>query len=114
MIGRHTHSSQFLAAPEEICEVNVLSERMKQALGAYCNEMDYEGIAALGKGVADGRMAWFRDEFRTALLDGDFTPAIWEDLTGSAVDYPEEPELLDKDLREVWTAIAPGEPFPLD
>jgi hypothetical protein len=94
--------------------VTMLSERLQRTLRAYCNQMDLSGIDDLRTVVSNGTHAWFPDEFRAAIVGGEITPALWEQLTDSPVDEEDEPELLYRDLREVWAAVTPGEPFPLD
>jgi len=85
-----------------------LSERLREVLGTYCVEMS--GLRALGSDVARGVHPWFVQEFAAALRSGTVTTAVWSELTH--VDYGEDEwDFLAEDLREVWEAVAPGEPF---
>jgi hypothetical protein len=92
----------------------MISERLRRTLSAYCNQMDESGIEDLRTVVSKGTHAWFPEEFRIALVNGEITPALWEELTDSPVDEEGQPELLDHDLREVWAAVARDKPYPLD
>jgi hypothetical protein len=86
-----------------------LTERLRTVLGTYCTEMS--GVEALGADVAQGVHPWFVEEFAAALRSGAITAAVWSDVTH--IDYDDEQgDLLVEDLREVWEAVAPGEPFP--
>ena len=89
----------------------MVSERLLDALMAYCNEMDEPGLEALLGDVRRGGLAWFPQEFADAIRAGDFTPELWERLTNIGIDE-DDYRLLGKFLREVWAAVAPAEPFP--
>lgn len=91
--------------------MEILSERLRSKIQAYCHEMDPDGIDDLGKFVRSGSAAWFPDEFAVAIRAGAFTPLLWEELVDVSVD---DEETLDEYLRLVWSRTAPGWPYPLD
>ena len=87
-----------------------LSPRLARTIEAYCAEMDPGGMAHLATVVQRGSAAWFPDEFRAAIFSGELTPRLWEKLTNVSVD---DDEVLEEYLRDVWSAVAPGTPFPI-
>jgi hypothetical protein len=73
--------------------------------------MDESGLAALHEDVDRGGLGWFPKEFANAVRSGEFTPELWEEITNIGIDEDDYHQ-LEAFLREVWSAAAPGEPFP--
>jgi hypothetical protein len=91
-----------------------ISDRMHEALQTYVDEGDPQGIEDLGRVVADGNKPWFVEEFEADLKAGLFTREFWGTLLYNDEWTPEEEDWLQRDLRGIWAAVAPGRPFPLD
>jgi hypothetical protein len=89
-------------------------ERMQEILKDYVLEGDPDGIETLGRDVQLPSLAWFPDEFERLLRAGGPSPQWW----GKKLYYDDwtdgEANLLDRDLRLIWAAVAPGRPYPLD
>jgi len=88
-----------------------VSDRLRDTIAAYCSDTD--DLGDLTHDVKSGVLDWFPAEFATAIGAGEFTPRTWELLTDVALDDDDD-ELLDRYLRQVWSAAAPTEPYPLD
>ncbi len=91
-----------------------ISERLFNTLKNYINEGDYFLIEKLGETVAMGSLPWFVEEFEQALRAGAFTPQWWGKHFYNDEWTDEEADELDEDLRNIWNAVAPGRPYPLD
>jgi hypothetical protein len=91
----------------------VTSNRLTEAIRLYCLQMDDVLMSDLTRAVEEGPLAWFPEEFATAVKNGEFTPTRWEKLTDVLMDEDDD-ALLDEYLREVWAHAAPGEPYALD
>lgn len=91
-----------------------ISEDLKESLQDYVNQGDSIGIARLGNAIREGSEEWFLVEFEAALRSGAFTPQWWGRVLYNDDWTDEETNWLDRDLREIWEAIAPGRPYPLD
>lgn len=89
-----------------------LSPRLRRAIESYYTEMDPDGLKDLATVVRNGSAPWFLEDFRAAIVEGAFTPRLWEELTDVAMDDDDD-ELLGDYLRDVWTAVAPGAPYPV-
>lgn len=91
----------------------MISNRLKEAIGLYCLQMDDVLVEDLGSAVRQGQLDWFPDEFGAAIRNGEFTPRRWEDLTDVIMDDDDD-ALLDDYLRLVWSKAAHGQPYPGD
>mgnify|MGYP001213163221 CR=1 FL=1 len=91
-----------------------VSERLQETLTDYLLEGDPVGIEDLGRVVRRGDKPWFVTEFEAALQAGAFTPQWWGTTLYHDEWTDEDADELDRDLRLVWTAIAPDRPYPLD
>jgi hypothetical protein len=91
-----------------------ISDRMRATLRTYVDEGDPRGMHDLGREVAEGINPWFAEEFEADLKAGLFTVEFWGSWLYNDDWTPEEDDWLQRDLRGIWAAIAPGRPYPLD
>jgi len=91
-----------------------ISERLFEVLKSAVVEGDPVIIEALGETVAMGSLPWFVEEFEQALRAGAFTPQWWGKNFYNSTWTDEEADEMDEDLRNIWNAVAPGRPYPLD
>lgn len=87
-----------------------ISQRLFNQLSISCRNMDDGTIEALSAAVRSGQLPWFVGEFRTA-LDGAITIPLWRQVTALDIANDDRP-LVEKHVRQVWTAVEPNEPFP--
>jgi hypothetical protein len=88
-----------------------LSDRLRHTLRTYCLEMDDALVEDLGSDVRSGALDWFPAEFEDAIASEKFTPHNWGEATLVAID-DDDLDQLDEYLRQVWSQVAPGRPFP--
>ena len=91
-----------------------ISDRMRDTLRSYADEGDPQGIEDLGNVVVRGNKPWFVEEFEADLKAGLFTLEFWGNWLYNDDWTPEEDDWLQRDLRGIWAAVAPGRPYPLD
>lgn len=94
-------------------EEPLLSSRLVAAIEGGCHEVDPLLVDSLAESIRGGGMAFFVNEFAAAIRAGVFTPTLWGRLTTTDLD-PDDEEQLDKDLRYVWSKVAPGRSYPGD
>lgn len=75
--------------------------------------MDALLLGDLVTSIKAGGLVWFIAEFARAIRDDAFTPRSWGVLIHTDLD-DEDTEQLDKDLRYVWSQVAPDRPYPGD
>lgn len=90
-----------------------LSDRLQDAIEGGCHHVDALLIESLAKSLRNGAMPWFVDEFADAIGSSALTPHVWGVLTQTDLDDDDYAE-TDKDLRFVWSQVAPDRPFPTD
>jgi hypothetical protein len=88
-----------------------MSPRLKNQIHASCANMNTATIAALGATVANGGLDWFVSEFSAAMQNKAITVAGWNSLTGRTF-ADSERQLVEKDVQDVWAAVAPNQVFP--
>ena len=87
-----------------------LSERLKNVIRGY--NLDGEVVEdALAQAVTKS-LTWFPAEFEEALRAGAFTPETWGICYGGL--HEDDTDVVDRDLRQFWSAIFPDRPYPLD
>jgi hypothetical protein len=89
-------------------------ERVEQVLRTYIIQGDRQGIDALAHDVRQPNLAWFPDEFERLLRAGGPSVQWWGSKLYRDDWTDDEADLLERDLRAIWTAVAPGRPYPLD
>lgn len=87
-------------------------DRVRQILLDYADEGDPTSIALLGQDVRKPALTWFPAEFERLLRAGAFTTGWWGRVLYRDDWTDEETPELHRDLREIWTAVAPGKPYP--
>jgi hypothetical protein len=89
-------------------------ERVEQVLTNYIVQGDQRGIEALAHDVRQPNLRWFPAEFERLLRAGGPSVQWWGTKLYRDDWTDDEADLLDRDLRLIWTAIAPGRPYPLN
>lgn len=89
-----------------------VSERVAQVLEDYFDMGDFTGLDALAEDVRKPALAWFPDEFAQLLAAGGPSPQWWGRVLFRDGWTDAQAGQLDRDLRAIWNAVAPGKPFP--
>ena len=88
-------------------------EQLAEILETFGHHVEPDLVEKLAASIRLGGIPWFLDEFAEAIRSGTFTPHIWGVLTQTGLDNDDFEE-MDKDLRYIWSKVAPDRPYPGD